>query len=344
MGDIDRRRLLQGLLSAALAPRGAAHGALRSAGSAAVGAMVSVAASQSVSGAAHAAPAGRAGAKEAEWREVGFGFKRLDLKLPGQRDIARHAAVLVPPGVRPGQRLSVLVLLHGYAQARRTGRADDDLRATRAWERDYGVTRAAQRLANPPVSRLYPRAGYVSDAHLARLNRALSVRPAERLVLVCPRTPVPYYEQRTTPLFEAYARWITSVLLPEVRRRAPASQLPARAGIAGHSMGGEVALEVFARRPKDFGACMLLQPALLTRRAPSYAERLASLPAPKLHLLTTTRDPYRAATRALRSQLTRAEVSLQFTETSGPHAASLVEEIGALTALYWMGQVLSPSA
>ncbi|MCW5792478.1 MAG: hypothetical protein KIT72_18845 [Polyangiaceae bacterium] len=251
--------------------------------------------------------------------------------------------MLVPPGVRPGRRLSVLVLLHGYAQARRTGRADDDLRATRAWERDYGVTRAAQRLASPPIERLYPRAGYVSDEHLAGLNRALRERPAEPLVLVCPRTPVPYYEQRTTPLFEAYARWITSVLLPEVRRRAPASQLPARAGIAGHSMGGEVALEVFARRPRAFGACMLLQPALLTRRAPSYAERLASLPAPKLHLLTTTRDPYRAATRALKSHLERAEVSPQFTETSGPHTASLVKEIGAITALHWMSQVLSPS-
>ncbi len=251
--------------------------------------------------------------------------------------------LLVPDDVRPKERLPVVVLLHGFAQGKPTGDASREQRAIHAWADEYGITLADERLRTPPIARLYERVRYLKDLRIQQINAALAERPFQRVVLVCPVTPIPYFEQRAAPLFIAYANWIGDTLLPAVRRLAPASTRREHTGIAGHSMGGQVALEVMLRRPELFAACMPVQAAIQKRQAYYYAKRFEKTfgdAPPALHVMTSNRDIYVEANRRLHGQLERRGIATAFTEPFGHHATSFVREVGSLEILLWMGRTL----
>ncbi|MCA9640113.1 MAG: hypothetical protein KC492_05435 [Myxococcales bacterium] len=249
----------------------------------------------------------------------------------------------MPDDAKPKERLPVLLLLHGFAQGKPTGDASRQQRAIHAWEAEYGITLADERLRQPPIERLYPRVLYLKDPRIAEIDAALAARPFQRLVLVCPVTPIPYFQQRTAPLFIEFTNWIGDELLPAVRRLTPASNLKEHSGVAGHSMGGQVALEVMLRRPDLFTACMPIQAAIEKRQAYYYAERFKAAftdRTPALHIMTSSRDLYVEANRRLRDHLKSRGFAPAYTEPFGHHATSFVREVGSLELLLWMGSQL----
>ena len=67
-------------------------------------------------------------------------FDVLDMKLEGQRDLARRAVVLVPRDVPADTRVPLLVLLHGL------GETTSESAGVRAWIDRYGLVSCHRRL------------------------------------------------------------------------------------------------------------------------------------------------------------------------------------------------------
>src|SRR5262249_52801074 len=86
----------------------------------------------------------------------------LTLESPGA--ISPVAVVFVPAWVTPGERFPVLVALHGRGEALKSPPA-----GAMGWVRDYLLTRAFERLANPPLT-AQDLEGFVEPDHLAGLN------------------------------------------------------------------------------------------------------------------------------------------------------------------------------
>jgi enterochelin esterase-like enzyme len=266
-------------------------------------------------------------------------FRQLDLHLPGYADLARRALVLVPGNLDPAQKHPAVVLLHGYGQALHGSRT-----ATEAWRDDYGVARAYGRLDHPPLKRVFHHGHYLSDSRLAALDKQLQQQPFEGLVLICPVTPIPYFHKRSGPIFRNYARWVDKVLLPHVRTRAPVSDDPKRIGLAGVSMGGHVAMELFLRKPKLFGALSLIQAELTRGSAWHYSRRLEStlkrVGARPIQVVTSTRDHYRYANELFHRQLASRGVANSFQVDYGPHTSRWMVEAGSIETLLWQDRVL----
>lgn len=265
-------------------------------------------------------------------------FDQLDLRLAGDKAIARRALVLVPRHLDPHTKHPAVVLLHGY------GQAAHELTAIHAWRDDYGAIRDAGRLRHPPLHRLYSSVRYLADQRIRELDRSLAREPFQGLVMICPVVPIPYFTHDAHRLFDDYTRWIHDTLLPAARARAPISDDPAHLGLAGHSMGGHVAIEVFVRRPELFGALTMIQPELQQRAGRRYARRIASRmqqlgPTPA-QLLTSTRDPYRHEIHLMHRELAARGVSHEFRSCFGPHTSNWMREVGTLETLLWQDRAL----
>lgn len=269
---------------------------------------------------------------------IGADFEQIDLHLPGEDAPAHRALVLVPKHLDPAQQHPAVVLLHGYAQAAH------ELTAIHAWRDDYAALRNARRLRNPPVERLYQSVRYLDDRRIREINGSLEREPYRGLVMICPAVPIPYFCRDAGKLFDEYAAWIGDTLLPLARTRAPISADPARVGLAGHSMGGHFALEVFLRKPELFGSLSAIQPELQKNAGWRYARRIASrmqeLGKKPLQVLTSTRDHYRHEVRVLHGELARRGVEHAFRAPFGPHASSWMREVGTLETLLWQDRVL----
>ncbi len=264
-------------------------------------------------------------------------FQELTLDVPADGG-SQKALVLIPEHLDPAARHPLVVLLHGYSQARSTARA------LHAWQREYAIETAYARLRAPPIRRTDESLRFLSDRRIDELDATLAERPFQGLVLACPVTPIPYFVRRAAPLFQRYADWIDGALLPAVRAVAPVSHEAAATGIAGHSMGGQVALEVLSRKPASFAALSGLQMAIEPRQASGYARRLAeafaSTAPPALQIQTTTRDLYRDANRALGRALAERGIVSELHVPFGTHTAGWVRETGALEALLFFDRAL----
>ena len=260
------------------------------------------------------------------------GFQQVDLNLAGSDEVARRALMLVPENLDPGQRHPAVVLLHGYAHALQPERV-----AIKAWEDSFAVTRAYERLCTPPIEPLYRRVSYLSKRRQDELNQSLLSDPFRGLVLVCPYTPNPYFQRQSGPLFRLYAEWIEQELIPSVCHRGPVAVDPKRIGLTGVSMGGQVALEVFLRRPKSFRSFCGIQIAISRRQAWTYARRIRDTlrrvgPRP-LEVITSSNDYYRTANESLHHALQHGNVPSRLLRPRGPHTPAWMREIGALEAL-----------
>jgi enterochelin esterase-like enzyme len=255
----------------------------------------------------------------------------FDLQVAGSADLGRRFLMCVPKHLRPGEKVPLVVLLHGL------GETGDQRLGAYAWVERYGLVTAYERLRRPPVQRTGKRKEW-TDARLAEVNASLAKQPFSGLCLVCPYTPNVNKLPDPTGSLDAYAKWLTEVVIPRARKDAPVHEGAARTAIDGCSLGGYVALEVFARRPDAFGAFGGVQSALGEARAPGYADRLSKAVSGKprpLHLLTSEGDPFLPGNRKLAAELTKRGVACDLRVIPGPHDQPWLREAGTIEMLLW---------
>ncbi|AUX44205.1 hypothetical protein SOCE26_056690 [Sorangium cellulosum] len=257
-------------------------------------------------------------------------FDVRDLQVPGDRALGRRFTLLVPRHLAPGERVPLLVLLHGL------GETGDERLGAHAWLERYGLGSSYERLRRPPLGRTTRRKDW-TDARLAEVNAALAAQPFRGLAVACPFTPNVHKAANPAAALDGYTRWLADVVLPRARAEAPVLDDAARTSLDGCSLGGYVGLEVFLRRPELFGAWGGVQSALGAHRAPGYADRLAKALAaagPRdLHLLTSKGDPFHDANTGLASELAKRSITHTLRVLPGPHDQPWLREAGTIEML-----------
>ncbi|HEY0468011.1 MAG TPA: alpha/beta hydrolase-fold protein [Polyangiaceae bacterium] len=265
--------------------------------------------------------------------------RELAVENPGK--FGRKCLLLRPARVPETEALPLLVLFHGL------GETGSEALGIRAWNDRYGLPQAYARLSSPPVRRTLLRERYLTDARLLELNRELSARPFPDLALVCPFTPNVFKQNPSAPLLDRYADYIEQALLPAVRSATPVLASAEHSGVAGVSLGGYVALEVFLRKSALFTGLGCVQPALSSAASEQYALRLAALKsspvAPSIQLVTSSLDPFRDATQRLAKRLAEHGVTRTAICPTGPHDQRFLQEVGTLEMLLFQARALHAS-
>ena len=261
-----------------------------------------------------------------------------ELAVPNAGKFGQKCLLLRPTRVPETQALPLLVLFHGL------GETGSQALGIRAWHDRYGLPEAYARLGSPPIERTLPRERYLTDARLLELNRELEARPFPDLALVCPFTPNVFKSQPSAPFLERYADYIERALLPAVRAATPIAPDSSACGVAGVSLGGYVALEVFLRKPRLFAALGCVQGAFGVAVAEPYAQRLAVLVAVQgpraIQLVTSTFDPFRDASIRLAKRLAERGISATLTNPPGLHDQRFLREVGTLEMLLFQARAL----
>jgi pimeloyl-ACP methyl ester carboxylesterase len=260
------------------------------------------------------------------------GFVQFDAVFPDGGAPAQRALIVVPERTLP---LPTLVLLHGHKQS------TSQLLGARAWRDDAGLLEAYDRLRRPPLAALYPRLGLLRPEQVELLNRELGRQPFAGLLLACPYTPPPY--SGPPAVGASYASWMAESFLPATRRLGGSDTQPT--GLAGVSMGGQLALEVLIARPDLFTAFTGLQIAIGKSEVTSYAARLegafARLGRPvAMQIHTSTNDPYREANERLHTELVARGIVNTLQVSPGPHNGTWLREVGALETLFFHDRML----
>lgn len=230
----------------------------------------------------------------------------------------------------PGERLPIVVALHGRGEARR-GMDDGYL----GWAVDYEMPAAFGALERGRLRR-GDYGGYVRAAHLEARNAALASRPFGGVLVVTPYTPDLADEAAGSEAILAYASWIAGPVLTVVRDRFDfAARTRDGTGIDGVSLGGMLALEVGLRHPETFGAVGAIQPAISER-----FEALALLPTTEadqeIRLLSSDDDPFLPPTLALSDALTARTIEHDLLVVPGPHGYAFNRGPGSIELL-WFG-------
>jgi hypothetical protein len=262
-------------------------------------------------------------------------FGIVDLELEGAPDLAHRARIVYPSELAEAGPLYTLVLLHGL------GETGDENAGVHAWVDRYGLLSSYARLASPPVT-----SGARGDLPTVRaqsINDELARRPFRgRMAFVCPYTPNVWRLPNLKTGLDRYADWITDTLLPAVRAKLPAAR--DLVAIDGCSLGGFVALEVFLRKPRVFGAWGGVQSAFGQGSAGGTAERVASAISTagrrRVHIETSKRDPFYAANIALSVALEKKRIDHDLTVLPGPHDQPWLREAGTLEMLLWHDRLL----
>jgi iron(III)-salmochelin esterase len=257
-----------------------------------------------------------------------------DLVLGGDKRIARRALVLAPNHGASDTKWPVLVLLHGL------GETGNEKLGIHAWGERYGLVTSYERLHRPPVARTLPKAKYLGDERLERINGTLSKTPFRGMVLVCPVTPNPQKSgMSSTRALDLYADWIEKTLLPAVYERVACARGAEYTALDGCSLGGYVAPEVFSRKPELFGILGGVQAAFSVAAADRYARRAAEIVKAhgprRFHVETSTQDPFKKANRAFYDALVARGLSADFELVPGPHNQPWLREVGTLEMLLW---------
>jgi enterochelin esterase-like enzyme len=257
------------------------------------------------------------------------------------RGTPRRYVLLLPAHLGPNERVPLLVLLHGLAET-----VDAKLGAY-AWLERYGVGTAYDRLRRAPLEKTNRRGDW-TDARLAEVNASLATEPFRGMALVCPFTPNVYKSANATAELDALAAWLCDEVVPACQADAPVVADPAHTGLDGCSLGGYVGLEVFLRRPEAFGAWGGVQSAISEAGAPGYADRLAKALARvgprKLHVESSTQDPYRGANELLAKALGQRKVTCELRVSPGPHDQPWLRETGTAEMLLFHDRALGARA
>lgn len=256
----------------------------------------------------------------------------LDWRLPFGARGTRRVVVLAPRGAAPAEGFPLLVLLHGL------GESGDERMGAYAWVERYGLGSAYERLSHPPIARTSKRPD-LADARVVELNAALAERPFAGMLLACPYVPNPHRAANLARALDETAAFVVESLVPAVRERLPARAGAAHTFLDGCSLGGYVALEVFLRRPEAFGAWGGVQSAVGRASAAAYATRLAKAferaGSRRLHVETSTGDPFRMGNVALARELAARGLDAELRVAPGPHDQPWLREVGTLEMLLW---------
>jgi pimeloyl-ACP methyl ester carboxylesterase len=230
-----------------------------------------------------------------------------------------------PSGERP-----LALMLHGYGQAKSVQRG------LNAWRDEYGLVKAYQRLAHPPLTPLFRHAKMLTEPRQREISVALERRPFVGCAAVCPALPVAYPIREFGP---AYAEFLRAELLGNTRRELGSSARRASTGVAGVSMGALLALEVALQLPDEFSAVVGMQIDLDEALADHYAERFDAVAQSgrpvQVFVLTSDADVYRAHNLRFYSELARRGLPAELRVTPGPHTGGWVYEVGSVEALLW---------
>lgn len=255
----------------------------------------------------------------------GTGHERVMVTWPRRADGADHP---------PGERLPILVALHGRGETR--GGIDAGILG---WIVDYELPAAFGALGRGRLRRS-DLGGYVRDEHLAARNAALASRAFGGVLVVTPYTPDLADAPSGGPEIAAYSRWLAGPVLEAVRERFDfAARTREGTAIDGVSLGGMLALEAGFGHPESFAAVGAIQPAVSERFA-----ALAALAEParqQIRLLTSDEDPFLAPTRALSDLLTARSVEHDLLVVPGPHGYAFNRGPGSVELLWFADRVLA---
>lgn len=264
-----------------------------------------------------------------------------ELSLSNSGKLGQKCLLLRPARVPETTPLPLLVLFHGL------GETVSEALGIRAWFDRYGLPEAYARLSSPPVERTLLRERYLTDERLRELNSELYTRPFPDVALVCPFTPNVFKKQPSAPFLDRYADYIEQTLLPAVREATPVLAGTEHCGVAGVSLGGYVALEVFLRKPGLFAALSGVQPAFSVAAVEQYAARLNALKTlgaePRIQFVTSTLDPFRDATQRLAKRLAERGVNAVSLCPTGPHDQRFLREVGTLEMLLFQARAVHAS-
>jgi predicted esterase len=267
----------------------------------------------------------RATADSADLDEDLRNLRLLDLTEGGRR-----FTLVVPRFLNPGQRLPLLVLLHGL------GETGNERLGAYAWVEKYGLGAAWHRMKRAPVERT-SRRGEWSDERLAEVNAELAARPFRGCAMACPYMPNP-----SGPAdLDAYAKWIETSLVPRARKETQLLEEPSRTYLCGVSLGAYVSLEVLTRLPHLFGAWGGVQTAIGTWAAERYAQKLAAASGAQrpMLVLTSTQDHWKTSSEALDAALSAQKLAHTFRVIPGPHDQPWLREAGTIETLLWFDRL-----
>lgn len=258
----------------------------------------------------------------------------LDFQVEGDKALGRRFVLLVPKHLAKGEKVPLLVLLHGL------GETVEERMGAYAWIERYGLGAAYDRLRRPPVQRTSKRPDW-TNARVAEVNAELAARPFRGMVIACPFTPNVQKAPNRAAALDGYTKWLAEVVIPRARKESPALTSVESTWLDGCSLGGYIGIEVFLRRPDLFGAWGGVQSAIMPYRAESYASQIAAIAAKaaprklRIHLETSIADPFREGNELLSSLLTKKGVPNDLLVLPGPHDQPWLRESGSLEMLLW---------
>jgi enterochelin esterase-like enzyme len=263
-----------------------------------------------------------------------------DWSLPGDAKLARRAVVLVPTHLAKGERVPLLILLHGLAET-----ATEELGAY-AWLRRYGVALGYAHLRARETITKAGLGGMATEERCAEIRSALVARPYRGCVIACLYTPN-HWKIGPSPeiVLDRYARWIDETLIPRLVETTP---IDGRIGIDGVSLGGYSSLGVGLRLIERIDALGCVQAAVSSGDAGAWAERIGKAfgkaGARPLHLLTSTQDVFRAPVEALSQALRKRAIDHDLRIAIGPHDQPFLRGPGSLEMLWWHAHALRSPA
>lgn len=246
-----------------------------------------------------------------------------------------RAVVMLPARATVGERLPLLVALHGWGETLRGVE-----RGAYGWPRDYELGASDHELRRASLRR-EAFLGQLDEARYQQLRRDLAARPYQGLVVVAPFTP-DVLSPDAGALQQGYDRWVVETLVARARRELPVRGERTATGIDGVSLGGLHALEIGLAHPEVFGVVGALQPAVrgridrvLARYAPS-----PTRPAQRVRLVTSRGDVYRRDVAALDEALRARGVDHDLRVLAGPHDYVFNRGVGGVEMLLFHDRAL----
>jgi len=250
-----------------------------------------------------------------------------------------RAVVLTPSWMKKGERMPVLFAHHGRGEALK-GAVDGVM----GWPKDYALLRAIGRVCEPPLTS-DDLEGFVDPKRLRDENDELAKSPFQGLVVVCPYSPD--VDLRKPPQIKDYSDYMMKSVLPRVKKELPVIDAPASTGIDGVSLGGALALRIGLGNAESFGAIGTLQAAVGEDQVAEYTNlaKAARAKNPKvaLRLLTSDKDYFKSALRAMSAAWKDAGIEHDFVEIPGPHDYPFNRGPGAIEMLLWHDRQLARS-
>jgi pimeloyl-ACP methyl ester carboxylesterase len=286
------------------------------------------------------------------WFRKGSGVKDAAKHLPSDLHLldwswpkAKHGfeprtVVLYPSKVPTASQAKwpVLLLIHGLGEAKEGPES-----GAYAWLNRYGAGSTYQRLSHPPLAAIEKRKDLTTH-RAQQLSASLNMNPFRPMVLVCPYLP---YIGSSTKLIENYSKFVFQELFPKVYQTLPhASRLPKNTGLDGCSYGAWIAMELFARKSKQFATLGVVQPALNESKLDAYVTMLASAHSSKslqrVHIESSKYDVYKGRSQKLAEKLKAKGVPFDLTIPPCSHDQIFLRDVGTLEMMLWHNRNLSP--